>query len=274
MIKINNRVKIIKQHSNKAYKDTYGKEGIVEYIDYKSYKYGIKFPDISNPQSKYGRFYFQLDEIELINNDSDNHYATLGCRTTIGASLDEVLLKDIADSKDIPTFKKISSDKIKCVIIVRNRPEAFFLERHVTWATPTNPMELFDEALKHSKNSILRFYVTDGVVYRYDTGIYRCNTDIVCGAREQGFDKVYNCSDIIKASGFTETFTETKSTKTEDICINKDIFKEDKNNMNRTFLVESGKRPNFDKGNKKVKEIYTMTTTVKTFLARHPLLVT
>lgn len=66
LIKINDKVRVVKQKQTKNYKNTCGKEGFVVYIDYGAYKYGVEFPDIKNPASSYGRYYFEEGEIELV----------------------------------------------------------------------------------------------------------------------------------------------------------------------------------------------------------------
>ena len=68
MFEINDKVRVIKERKTKNYENTYGKEGFVVYVDYQSNKYGVDFPDIQNPASKYGRYYFEEGELELVEN--------------------------------------------------------------------------------------------------------------------------------------------------------------------------------------------------------------
>jgi len=68
LFEINNKVRVIKQRKTKNYEGTCGKEGFVVYIDYQMNKYGVEFPDIENPASHYGRYYFEEGELELVEN--------------------------------------------------------------------------------------------------------------------------------------------------------------------------------------------------------------
>lgn len=93
MIKINDKVRVVKQKQTKNYENTCGKEGFVVYIDYESYKYGVEFPDIKNPASRYGRYYFEEGELELV-------------------------------EKNIPTLDDIVSEKYTCVIHTPKKKDA------------------------------------------------------------------------------------------------------------------------------------------------------
>lgn len=93
MFEINNKVRVIKQRKTKNYENTYGKEGLVVYIDYQLNKYGVEFPDIQNPASGYGRYYFEEGELELV------------------------------ESK-IPTLDDITARSLTCVIHTPNKEDA------------------------------------------------------------------------------------------------------------------------------------------------------
>lgn len=93
MFEIDDKVRVIKQRKTKNYENTYGKEGFIVYIDYRANKYGIDFPDIQNPASGYGRYYFNEGELELV------------------------------ESK-IPTLEDIVARSLTCVIHTPNRKDA------------------------------------------------------------------------------------------------------------------------------------------------------
>ena len=78
MFEINDNVKVIVSKTGEKYRNTYGKEGIIDYIDYHALKYGVILSDISNPDSRYGRFYFDENELELVKVVDE---PTMGCRT-------------------------------------------------------------------------------------------------------------------------------------------------------------------------------------------------
>lgn len=68
MFEIDDKVRIVSQRKTKNYENICGKEGFVTYIDYRAMKYGVDFPDIKNPASRVGRYYFDEDELELVEN--------------------------------------------------------------------------------------------------------------------------------------------------------------------------------------------------------------
>lgn len=93
---LGDRVKIIKQKQTKNYENTCGKEGFVVYISSGSNIYGIEFPDIKNPASSYGRYYFEEGEIELVEEKKNK----------------------------IPTIGDIVSEKMTCVIHTPSKEDA------------------------------------------------------------------------------------------------------------------------------------------------------
>lgn len=97
MFEINNKVRVIKQRKTKNYEGTCGKEGFVVYIDYQMNKYGVEFPDIKNPASSYGRYYFEEGELELVENK-------------------------------IPTLEEIKENGLKCCIHTKTQAEADMLD--------------------------------------------------------------------------------------------------------------------------------------------------
>lgn len=96
MFEINNKVRVIKQRKTKNYEGTCGKEGFIVYIDYQMNKYGVEFPDIKNPASNYGRYYFEEGELELVENK-------------------------------IPTLDDIVARGLTCVIHTPNREDAMYV---------------------------------------------------------------------------------------------------------------------------------------------------
>ena len=169
MFGLNDKVRVIKKnHPFKEYEDTFNKEGVVEYIDYRNYKYGVALTGISNPKSKYGRFYFTENEIELIDN---NNYP---CDTSV------------------PSFEDISYYKIDCIIIVTRIAEACIVDNNLDSKLPARIEEYFEEFNNFSCNvdNCLAIRITSGKISGFGTkrSLESCNSNI------------YTCLDITKAS--------------------------------------------------------------------------
>lgn len=163
MFKINDKVRVINQRKIRNYEDTYGKEGLVAYIN--STRYGVDFPDIKNPSSDYGRYYFEEGELELV------------------------------ESK-IPTLEEITQRGLTCVIHTPNREDAMCVvnkipsRNHST--TSNNWLGYWDT---YKKNTC--YNIVDGRIEFYgNKGYYETHID-----RDGNSYLIYEFSDLFATGG-------------------------------------------------------------------------
>lgn len=165
MFEINDKVRIIGQRKTKNYEDTYGKEGFVVYIDYQSNKYGVDFPDIKNPASNYGRYYFEEDELELV------------------------------ESK-IPTLDDIVARSLTCVIHTPSKEDAICVVGKIpsssSYTTSNDWLRYWDA---YKKNTC--YYIVDGRIEFYGSKGY-CETHI---DRDGNSYLIYEFSDLFATGG-------------------------------------------------------------------------
>lgn len=166
MFEINDKVRVVKQRKTKNYEDTCGKEGFVVYIDYQSNKYGVDFPDIKNPASNYGRYYFEEGELELV------------------------------ESK-IPTLDDIAARGLTCVIHTPSKEDAICVVGKIPskscHVTSNNWLEHWD---KHEENTC--YYIVDGAIDSYSKKSYfENNSDYRSGIPYT----IYEFSDLFATGG-------------------------------------------------------------------------
>lgn len=135
LIKTNDKVRVVKQKQTKNYENTCGKEGFVVYIDYMSNKYGVEFPDIKNPASHYGRYYFEEGELELVENK-------------------------------IPTLDKIVAERLTCVIHTPNREDAISILAKIPSSSPQITSNEW-LAYWNSYRGNTCYYIIDGAIDGY-----------------------------------------------------------------------------------------------------------
>lgn len=225
MFEINNKVRVIKQRKTKNYEDTCGKEGFVVYIDYQTNKYGVEFSDIKNPASSYGRYYFEEDELELVENK-------------------------------IPTLEEITQRGLTCVIHVPNKEDAICVLGKIpssrSCTTSDEWLEYWD---RYKENTC--YYIMNGAIDSYCYKSYFENnnddrngipytiyefSDLIATDGVYGFDVPY-----LDLSVFNE---ENKKTKEEKIM--------------STFIITEGTRERKPYEKDKPKTIETISTTVRT----------
>lgn len=228
MFEINNKVRVIKQRKTKNYEDTCGKEGFVVYIDYQSNKYGVDFPDIKNPASSYGRYYFEEGELELV------------------------------ESK-IPTLEEITQRGLTCVIHVPNKEDAICVLGKIpssrSCTTSNEWLEYWD---RYKENTC--YYIMDGAIdsYYYKSFFENNNDD-----RNDIPYTIYEFSDLI-ATGGTINIHDSPTTE----LIKKEfnatwIDKKEEKEMS-TFTITKGIRERKSYEKDKPKTIETISTTVRT----------
>ena len=166
MFEINDKVRVVKQRKTKNYEDTCGKEGFVVYIDYQSNKYGVDFPDIKNPASNYGRYYFEEGELKLV------------------------------ESK-IPTLDDIAARGLTCVIHTPSKEDAICVVGKIPskscHVTSNNWLEHWD---KHEENTC--YYIVDGAIDSYSKKSYfENNSDYRSGIPYT----IYEFSDLFATGG-------------------------------------------------------------------------
>lgn len=226
MFKINDKVRVIKQRKTKNYENTCGKEGFVVYIN--STRYGVDFPDIKNPSSSYGRYYFEEGELELV------------------------------ESK-IPTLDDIVARSLTCVIHTPNREDAMCVVRKIpsssSYVTGDDWLEYWD---RYKENTC--YYIGDGVIESYSEKIYfENNSDY---KREIPYI-IYEFSDLFATDGTvnihdlptTELFEREYSATW--------IDKKEEKKM-PTFTITEGTRTRKPHEKDKPKTIETISTTVST----------
>lgn len=226
MFKINDKVRVIKQRKTKNYENTCGKEGFVVYIN--STRYGVDFPDIKNPSSSYGRYYFEEGELELV------------------------------ESK-IPTLDDIVARSLTCVIHTPNREDAMCVVRKIpsssSYVTGDDWLEYWD---RYKENTC--YYIGDGVIESYNEKIYfENNSDY---KREIPYI-IYEFSDLFATDGTvnihdlptTELFEREYSATW--------IDKKEEKKM-PTFTITEGTRTRKPYEKDKPKTIETISTTVRT----------
>lgn len=164
MFEINDKVRIIGQRKTKNYEDTYGKEGLVAYIN--STRYGVDFPDIKNPSSSCGRYYFEEGELELV------------------------------ESK-IPTLEEITQRGLTCVIHTPNREDAICVVGKIPsksqFVTSNDWLQDWD---KHKENTC--YYIIDGAIDSYSKkSFFENNSDYRSGIPYT----IYEFSDLFATGG-------------------------------------------------------------------------
>lgn len=169
MFEINDKVRVIKERKTKNYENTYGKEGFVVYVDYQSNKYGVDFPDIKNPASGYGRYYFEEGELELVENK-------------------------------IPTLEEITQKGLTCVIHTPSKEDA---KRVVGKIFSSDSYTTGDEWLEYW-NRYERdtcYYIVDGKIDSYgEKRYFENNSDYVTGIPYI----IYEFSDLFATGGTVE----------------------------------------------------------------------
>ena len=158
MFEINDKVRVIKQRKTKNYEDTYGKEGLVAYMN--STRYGVDFPDIKNPSSSCGRYYFEEGELELV------------------------------ESK-IPTLDDIVARSLTCVIHTPSKEDAICVVGKIpsssSYVTSNDWLEYWNT---YKKNTC--YYIIDGRIEFYGIkGYYETHID-----RDGNSYLIYEFSDL------------------------------------------------------------------------------
>lgn len=189
MFEINDKVRVIKERKTKNYENTYGKEGFVVYVDYQSNKYGVDFPDIQNPASKYGRYYFEEGELELVENK-------------------------------IPTLEEITQKGLTCVIHTPSKEDAKCVVGKIfssnSYTTGDEWLEYWDI---YKENTC--YYIVNGAINSYSEKRYFENnsdcdipytiyefSDLFATGGVYGFDTPY-----LDLSVFVEENKKTKEEK-------------------------------------------------------------
>lgn len=228
MFEINDKVRVIKQRKTKNYEDTCGKEGFVVYIDYQKNKYGVEFPDIQNPASSYGRYYFEGDELELAENK-------------------------------IPTLSDIVSKKLTCVIHTPNKEEAEYVVGEIpsgVHSTTSNDWLGYWDRYKEN----MCYYIVDGAINSYSEKSYFENSSDY--EKEIPYT-IYKFSDLLATDGAVNIHdlptTELIKREFNATWIDK---KEEKKMP--TFTITEGIRARKPYEKDKPKTIETISTTVKT----------
>lgn len=224
MFKINDKVRVIKQRKTKNYENTYGKEGFVAYIDYQLNRYGVDFPNIQNPASSYGRYYFEEGELELVEDK-------------------------------IPTLEEITQRGLTCVIHTPTKEDAKCVVGKIfssnSYTTGDEWLEYWDI---YERDTC--YYIVDGKINSYSEKRYFENnsdysgipytiyefSDLFATGGVYGFDTPY-----LDLSVFVE---ENKKTKEE--------------KKMPTFIITEGTRERKSNEKDKPKTIEIISTTVRT----------
>ena len=233
MIEINNKVRIVSRKKTKNYENTCGKEGFVVYIDYKTGKYGVEFPDIKNPASSYGRYYFEEGELELVENK-------------------------------IPTLEEITQRGLTCVIHTPNKEDAICVVGKIpsssSYTTSNEWLEYWDI---YKENTC--YYIVDGRIDSYSVK----NHFETCNSRTGAPYLIYKFSDLFATGGTvsihdlptSEWYNSMRLMKKEFNVTWADKKEEDKMS---TFIITEGTRERKSYEKNKPKIIETISTTVRT----------
>lgn len=222
MFEINDKVRVIKQRKTKNYEDTYGKEGLVAYIN--STRYGVDFPDIKNPSSSCGRYYFEEGELELV------------------------------ESK-IPTLDDIVARSLTCVIHTLSKEDAICVVGKIpsssSYITSNDWLEYWDT---YKKNTC--YYIIDGRIEFYcSKGYYETHID-----RDGNSYLIYEFSDLGGTANIHDLPTTELIKKEFNVTwIDK---KEEKKMPTFTITEETRERKSYEKGKPSIIE--TISTTVRT----------
>lgn len=228
MFEIDDKVRVVKQRKTKNYENTYGKEGFVVYIDYQLNRYGVEFPDIKNPVSGYGRYYFEEGELELVENK-------------------------------IPTLSDIVSKKLTCVIHTLNKEEAEYVVGEIPsgcQSTTSNEWLGYWDIYKEN----MCYYIVDGAIDSYsEKSYFENNSDY---EREIPYT-IYKFSDLF-ATGGTVSIHDLPTSE----LIKKEfnvtwVDKKEEKKMS-TFIITEGTRERKSYEKDKPKTIETISTTVRT----------
>lgn len=212
------------EEKQKNYEDTYGKEGLVAYIN--STRYGVDFPDIKNPSSSCGRYYFEEGELELV------------------------------ESK-IPTLDDIVARSLTCVIHTPRKKDAICVVGKIPskfqFTTSNDWLQDWD---RYKENTC--YYIVDGEIDSYSKKSYfennkDCRNDIPY--------TIYEFSDLFAADPFA-----TGGVYGFDAYWDLSIFKEENKEEKKmpTFTITEGTRERkfYEKGKPSIIE--TISTTVRT----------
>lgn len=228
MFEIDDKVRVVKQRKTKNYENTYGEEGFVVYIDYQLNRYGVEFPDIKNPASGYGRYYFEEGELELVENK-------------------------------IPTLSDIVSKKLTCVIHTLNKEEAEYVVGEIPsgcQSTTSNEWLGYWDIYKEN----MCYYIVDGAIDSYsEKSYFENNSDY---EREIPYT-IYKFSDLF-ATGGTVSIHDLPTSE----LIKKEfnvtwVDKKEEKKMS-TFIITEGTRERKSYEKDKPKTIETISTTVRT----------
>lgn len=226
MFKINDKVRVINQRKIRNYEDTYGKEGLVAYIN--STRYGVDFPDIKNPSSGYGRYYFEEGELELV------------------------------ESK-IPTLEEITQRGLTCVIHTSNREDAMCVVSKIpsssSYVTGDEWLEYWG---RYKENTC--YYIVDGAIEAYNKKSYfENNEDYI---REIPYI-IYEFSDLFATDG-TVNIHDLPLTELFEREYNATWIDKKEEKKMPTFTITEGTRTRKPYEKDKPKTIETISTTVRT----------
>lgn len=226
MFEINNKVRVVKQRKTKNYEDSYGKEGIVDYIDYQKNKYGVIFSDIKNPASHYGRYYFEEGELELVENK-------------------------------IPTLEEITQKGLTCVIHTPSKEDAKCVVGKIF---SSNSYTTGDEWLGYwdiyKENTC--YYIVDGTINSYSEKRYFENNS--------DYDipyTIYEFSDLF-ATGGTVSIHDLPTSELFKKEFNATWIDKKESTKNMTVIITEGTRARKPHEKGKPKIIETISTTVIT----------
>lgn len=229
MFEINDKVRVIKQRKTKNYEDTCGKEGFVVYIN--STRYGVDFPDIKNPSSSCGRYYFEEGELELV-------------------------------KSKIPTLEEITQRGLTCVIHTPNREDAICVVGKIPSKIQSTTSDDWLEYWElYEENTC--YYIVDGKIESYSEKNYFENNSDYSDYRGDIPYTIYEFSDLF-ATGGTVSIHDLPTSESFKKEFNATWIdkKESTKNMTVTIIEGTRARKPHEKGKPKIIE--TISTTVRT----------
>jgi len=224
LFEINNKVRVIKQRKTKNYEGTCGKEGFIVYIDYQMNKYGVEFPDIKNPASGYGRYYFEEGELELVENK-------------------------------IPTLEEITLRGLTCVIHTPNKEDAICVVGKIPSSSSYNEWLGYWDIYREDTC----YYIVDGRIDSYSDKNYF----ETCNSRTGVPYLIYEFLDLF-ATGGTVNIHDLPTTELIKKEFNATWIDKREEKKMPTFIITEGTRERKSYEKDKPKTIETISTTVRT----------